>query len=439
MTVGQAGGLTGVDTGTADITLAAGFKRVAGDGTGGQIKVAPNLTAPLLSSTGQIRLYTGNSNDTGNLGQLDATLTDLYLWSLNGNPVNAQTFTAFSPGASITNGARAQVMFREKIALAPGLKNMTYTYGEVDKSINVYDVLKANNTGVMNQSTSAGKFVYDSTKFFEQTQGASIQNTKWSSSDRLNANQAGYSISIDGSQSGAFDLSKASALIMVNPKALTVSYSAENKVYDGDTTATVAPRTTDTLTNDVVAFTQTSAFENPEIGRNKTVNVTGITLSGVDASNYTLINPTYVTKANITSTKTDPDPTESGTSGGGSGTGGGTSTTETSSSSSNTSQTSTTASTSTTSTTTSSSTSEPAVKPDANNLIEPKGTNVAGSNASNVSVQVAEFEFKLSAAEDENACSIDNLENCVCEAPEDDKGNPMEWMEICYPEEEKKA
>lgn len=439
LTVGQAGNLTGVNTVSGNVILAAGFKRDKGDGTGGQIKVAGNPYPPLISTTGQIRLFTGNTTDTGKLEQLDASMNNLYLWAMGDNRVNAQTYTAYEASTSITNGANAQVMFREKIALTPTLNGLTYTYGEVDRSFNVYEAIKAKNTGNMNQNTGAGNFIYESAKFFAETQGAAIEGDTWSSSDLLNANTKGYGVNLQGSSGSNFDLSKSSALMTVSPKTLKVEYKAENKVYDGETTAKVAPFTTDILIKDVVTFEQTSAFVSPEVGNNKDVNVTGITLLGTDASNYTLVNPTYLTRANIVAEGTDPDASESGSSGsgsGGSGTGGsGTSGSGTNGSGTNGSSTSGSGTGSGTSTAETNTTAT-ATRPDTNNLIEPKGTKDSGSNASNVSVQVAEFEFKLSSADEENACSIDNLENCVCEAPEDENGAPMEWMEICYPEDE---
>lgn len=441
LTVGQAGNLTGVNTGSGNVILAAGFKRDAGDGTGGQIKVAgnPSPSDPLISTTGQIRLFTGNTTDTGKLGQLDASMNNLYLWEMGGNAVNAQTYTAYEASTSITDGAKAKVMFREKIALAPTLNGLPNTYGDVGPSFDVYKEIKEKNTRNMKQNTGAGDFIYQSANFFAETQGASIQGYSGSSSGYLKANSNGYKVNLQGAEVSNFDLSKASALMTVEPKTLNVTYKAENKVYDGETTAKVAPLTTDILIKDVVTFEQTSAFVSPEVGNNKDVNVTGITLLGTDASNYTLVNPTYLTRANIVAEGTDPDASESGSSGsgsGGSGTGGsGTSGSGTSGSGTNGSSTSGSGTGSGTSTAETNTTAT-ATRPDTNNLIEPKGTKDSGSNASNVSVQVAEFEFKLSSADEENACSIDNLENCVCEAPEDENGAPMEWMEICYPEEE---
>ena len=75
-----------------------------------------------------------------------------------------------------------------------------------------------------------------------------------------------------------------------------------NKVYDATTNATVtgAP-TVSPLTNDVVTVSGLGAgvFSNANVGNGKAITVSGYTLSGADAANYSVVQPTGVT-ANIT-------------------------------------------------------------------------------------------------------------------------------------------
>ena len=55
------------------------------------------------------------------------------------------------------------------------------------------------------------------------------------------------------------------------------------------------------LGTDAVSLTGgTAAFDTKNIGTAKTVTATGFLLSGADAGNYTLSNPTETTTANIT-------------------------------------------------------------------------------------------------------------------------------------------
>jgi hypothetical protein len=107
-------------------------------------------------------------------------------------------------------------------------------------------------------------------------------------------------ISIGGTDAGNYSLQNttASATANITQAALTVTATAVNKVYDGTTTATV------TLSDNRVSgdvFTDsysTATFADKNVGNGKTVSVSGINISGADASNYTF-NSTAMTTANI--------------------------------------------------------------------------------------------------------------------------------------------
>lgn len=90
-------------------------------------------------------------------------------------------------------------------------------------------------------------------------------------------------------------------------KTLTLTgYSGNNKIYDGNTTATVDYTGASLSGIDplypLVNYDITSAaatFDNKNVGNGKTITITGITLTGVDASVYTLNSP-ILTQGNIT-------------------------------------------------------------------------------------------------------------------------------------------
>src|SRR5581483_10061594 len=78
--------------------------------------------------------------------------------------------------------------------------------------------------------------------------------------------------------------------------------TANNKVYDATTGATLSGTAlVSALGNDVVSLggTGTAVFGNKNVGTGKAVTVSGYTLTGADAGNYTLVEPTNLT-ANIT-------------------------------------------------------------------------------------------------------------------------------------------
>ena len=74
----------------------------------------------------------------------------------------------------------------------------------------------------------------------------------------------------------------------------------QNKVYDA-TTAAIVALSNNAITGDVVTDSYTSAlFSDKNVANGKTINVAGISISGADAGNYTLTDPTTTTTANIT-------------------------------------------------------------------------------------------------------------------------------------------
>jgi hypothetical protein len=109
-------------------------------------------------------------------------------------------------------------------------------------------------------------------------------------------------ISASGSQSGNYQIknSTAKASATVTAKSIIVSASGSNKVYDGDTSGVVILSSNDVVSGDKVSLASTSAeFSDKNVGNGKAVTVSGISLKGTDASNYTA-NTSALSTANIT-------------------------------------------------------------------------------------------------------------------------------------------
>ena len=109
------------------------------------------------------------------------------------------------------------------------------------------------------------------------------------------------SASLSGTRASNYTLSLAGApvaTVEIAPRSLTVTITASNKTYDGNTTATVT-YADDRLAGDNLTVAGTPTFSTKTVGNNKTVTATGITLTGTDAANYTP-NTTATTTANIT-------------------------------------------------------------------------------------------------------------------------------------------
>ncbi len=106
----------------------------------------------------------------------------------------------------------------------------------------------------------------------------------------------GYSLS--GVDKGNYTLSMSGALASITPKPVSVSVlTAENRDYDGTTDATYTgvPEVLGYIPGDDVTVDVSSGvgqFDTKTVGVDKTVTFSGFALSGADADNYTLSQPT---------------------------------------------------------------------------------------------------------------------------------------------------
>lgn len=126
-------------------------------------------------------------------------------------------------------------------------------------------------------------------------------------SNRVNIDTSGI-CNIKASQSGNSSYNAAPDVyrsFTINKKTLTVSgISTSNRTYNAATTATLntsGKSLSGVVSGDSVTLNTASAvgtFSDKNVGTGKVVTISGLTISGSDASNYTLTQPT--TSANIT-------------------------------------------------------------------------------------------------------------------------------------------
>ena len=105
----------------------------------------------------------------------------------------------------------------------------------------------------------------------------------------------------DGNNGNNYVVTLASnAVSTITPRTITVGATASNRVYDAGTDASVA-LSDNRVANDVLTVTDTSAqFASKNAGTGKTVNVTGLALSGPDAGNYVLASTSATATADVT-------------------------------------------------------------------------------------------------------------------------------------------
>ena len=105
---------------------------------------------------------------------------------------------------------------------------------------------------------------------------------------------------------GIIEPADAFGSLTVSPVALTVSggLTPDNKVYDGTTATSLtvgSPTLSGILSGDTVTLNTTgasAAFADENVGTGKTVLISGLTLEGASAANYTITQP--IRQANIT-------------------------------------------------------------------------------------------------------------------------------------------
>ena len=108
-------------------------------------------------------------------------------------------------------------------------------------------------------------------------------------------------VSLTGTDADNYTVaSTGSTTANITQRALTVAYVGVNRVYDGGIVATVL--TDDNRVNgDVLTIIRSAAFADKNVGNDKAVSVSGVSLSGTDAGNY-VVAATGSTTANITLT-----------------------------------------------------------------------------------------------------------------------------------------
>jgi fibronectin type 3 domain-containing protein len=108
-------------------------------------------------------------------------------------------------------------------------------------------------------------------------------------------------ISLSGTAAGNYTLAATTTTTTANitQRTLHVTATGQNKSYDGGTSATVS-LADDRVTGDAFTVSTTSAtFANKNVGTAKTITVSGISIAGTDAANYTA-NTSTTTTANVT-------------------------------------------------------------------------------------------------------------------------------------------
>jgi filamentous hemagglutinin family protein len=162
-------------------------------------------------------------------------------------------------------------------------KGITATYSAEDKT---YD-----GTITATVSGSLGGGIISGDKVSLLNQSANFEDKNAGSNKQVNITN----IALSGDDALNYVVSDTTTSATINKKGITATYSAEDKTYDGTTTATVNGSLSDVISGDNISLIQSANFEDKNPGDNKSVLVSGISLSGDDANNYILTSPTTLT------------------------------------------------------------------------------------------------------------------------------------------------
>ncbi len=277
-------------------------------------ELVTNYTAPL--SSGLYAIYRHNptltvaaNNTTMEYGDaLNPTTSTRVSGYMNGDTL-AQ---AVSTGASVAiggtrSGANYYIAGSHALTASGAAGTLGYGFSYTDGTLTV-------TPKALTISATASNKVYDASAAATSSLTSNqLQNdvlTLNNTSSTFNNKNAGNGktvtvsgLSVTGNDAANYTLANISATTTANvtAKALTATFTASNKVYDGSTAATVAGTSTDIIAGDTVTFTKTSStFANKNVGTGKTVSVAGVQLAGTDAGNYALANTTATATADIT-------------------------------------------------------------------------------------------------------------------------------------------
>lgn len=280
--------------GTLTITKAdySGNKTFTTTVRSGQVNSGVTVTLPALPA--------GASYGTITVGGTGSTLID-------GTPTASETTLTFNT-TNQTDGTEATITIPVTGATNYNDYSLTVTVTAKDKEnagVSIADATKTTTYGtnvtISATATATGgewswTFPSDTFEAVGATNSASITLKPLKATDSAATVTAKYE--------SETHIGEATASVTVGKKNVTITgLSAQNKVYNGNTAATVtgtAVISGKVGSDDVTVTAGTAAFADENVGSGKTVTFTGYTLSGTKAGNYNLTAQPASVTANIT-------------------------------------------------------------------------------------------------------------------------------------------
>ena len=225
-------------------------------------------------------LYSGGF---GNSGAQLATYLGANASRYNSNETTTNYATAIGTGLT--------AIYRQNPTLTVTAPNASVTYGS---------------TPSIGANTVSGYFNSDTVGLAVSSAGTNTYTPSNSTSGRVKAGSYDITPSSASSPVGyGFTYTNGTLTVLPKSLSLTAGITAASKVYDGLTTATLSyssPTYSGLESGDIVSLSSaTGTFANKNVGTSKNVVISGASLSGTDASNYSFTNSQTTTTADISS------------------------------------------------------------------------------------------------------------------------------------------
>nr|WP_246146889.1 YDG domain-containing protein [Rubripirellula lacrimiformis] len=293
-TIGSVGSTDGVTaTGTINIATLAGdltiLQNVATtDATATAIVINAGQTAAAKTATGGNLIVSGSPTITVGSGGMATLMTGSVAGSTGLTDLIGSGSERFRYGSDevATNFVKALVagvnaIYREQPTIGGSIGDKSQTYGDS------LATLTGSLTGIVNGDTLDQ--VFDGGVTVTGTESTSGHNVVGTHSINVGAEQLGYS---SGTITGG--------TLTVTAKAITTPLVVDNKTYDGTTDASFTASANGVETGDLVSIGGTATFADKNVAVGKTVSVSGLSISGTDAANYSLGSTSGTSTADIT-------------------------------------------------------------------------------------------------------------------------------------------
>ncbi|MDE2342295.1 MAG: filamentous hemagglutinin N-terminal domain-containing protein, partial [Betaproteobacteria bacterium] len=288
-TNGNTGYTTALATGINAIFREQPVLTVSASATGSGRTYNATTSTPSLSTTGLVNRDTGAGTGTITITGSGSTLQDAGNYTLSVSNAGA--------GAALGGlGYAAQAGADSTYVIIP--KPLSFT-GITAPASKVYDGTTSatvSGTAALHPAESAGAgSATDGRPYTGDAVSVSGATTgTYNSKDVANATTVTFGgLSLSGAQAGNYTLASDTVHATIKPATLTVNdTTVASKVYDGTTAAALSGGSlAGVIGSDAVTLTQAGSFASKNVGNTIAVSAAD-TLSGTDAGNYTLTQPT---------------------------------------------------------------------------------------------------------------------------------------------------